>query len=324
LPIIKELDVRISVVIPILNEAINIPVLHAELTNVLPPITPDYEVIFVDDGSYDGSDAVIKALVEADSHVKLIRFRRNFGQTSALSAGFHYASGEIIITMDGDLQNDPADIPHLLEVLDQGYDVVSGWRKRRKDPFFTRQFPSRSANRLISLFTGIPVRDAGCTLKAMRKEIVDEIQLYGEMHRFIPILAQWRGAKITEIEVNHRPRQYGRPKYGLSRTLRVLLDLITVKFLLKYFASPIQIFGLIGLACLLGGGISGIVTIIMKWIYNVDMTGNPMLYLTILALILGVQFIVLGLLGEISVRIYYESQNKPTYAIKERMGFEGE
>ncbi|RMH68939.1 MAG: glycosyltransferase [Gemmatimonadetes bacterium] len=315
---------RISVVIPILNEAINIPVLHAELTNVLPPITPDYEVIFVDDGSYDGSDAVIKALVEADSHVKLIRFRRNFGQTSALSAGFHYASGEIIITMDGDLQNDPADIPHLLEVLDQGYDVVSGWRKRRKDPFFTRQFPSRSANRLISLFTGIPVRDAGCTLKAMRKEIVDEIQLYGEMHRFIPILAQWRGAKITEIEVNHRPRQYGRPKYGLSRTLRVLLDLITVKFLLKYFASPIQIFGLIGLACLLGGGISGIVTIIMKWIYNVDMTGNPMLYLTILALILGVQFIVLGLLGEISVRIYYESQNKPTYAIKERMGFEGE
>lgn len=313
---------KITVVIPVYNEEKNIKILYDQLKNVLTDLENDHEIIFIDDGSYDGSYEEMCKLAENDENLKLIKFRRNFGQTSALSAGFHAASGDIIVTLDADLQNDPNDIPALLSKIDEGYDVVSGWRKDRKDPFLSRRLPSQIANLLIAIITGIKVRDAGCTLKAMRKEIVNDIHLYGEMHRFIPILAQWRGAQITEIPVNHLPRKFGETKYGISRTFRVILDLITVKFLLKYFMSPIQIFGLLGLFCLFGSFIAGAITVIMKFVSNVDMTGNPFLYLTILGIIIGVQFIVLGLLGEISVRIYYETQNKPTYTVRETVNLD--
>ena len=307
----------LSVIIPIFNEEGNIESLYKNLKPVLDGLKKDYEIIFIEDGSTDRSFDVLDKISIGDSQVRVIRFKRNFGQTAAMAAGFDHARGEVIIAMDGDLQNDPKDIPQLLQKIETGYDIVSGWRKKRKDPLFTRRIPSMAANWFISRLTGVKLKDYGCTLKAYRKEIVKHINLYGEMHRFIPALASWAGAKVAEIEVNHHPRRKGSSKYGTSRILKVVLDLITVKFPLTYSTRPIHVFGSLGIMGVLGGLGSFVALIWMKIAYGTDMTGNPFLYLAVLLEILGVQFIVLGLLGELIIRNYYETQKKTTYVIKE-------
>lgn len=307
----------LSVVIPVRDEQDNIIPLGTKLTKVLEIFGKPYEVIWIDDGSTDQSTRQITTLTDNDTRMKSIIFRRSFGQTAALAAGFEAASGEVVIPMDGDGQNDPGDIPRLIAKLEEGYDVVSGWRKHRKDPLISRRIPSWIANKIIVMITGIKVRDSGCTFKAIRREIIDNIKLYGEMHRFIPALSQWMGARIVEIEITHHPRTHGKPKYNLNRTMRVTLDLINVKFLLRYFTRPNQLFGSLGIFSLIAGMISGLIAIYLKIFQDMDITGNPWLYLAILGCIVGIQFIMLGLLGEISVRTYYESQNKPIYAIRE-------
>jgi glycosyltransferase involved in cell wall biosynthesis len=278
-----------------------------------------YEIIMVDDGSSDGSYPVLSRLAAEDPCLKVIRFRRNFGQTAAMSAGFDYAKGAIIIPMDGDLQNDPADIPRLMEKIHEGYDVVSGWRRDRKDTFVTRKIPSMLANALISWLTGVHLHDYGCTLKAYRREVLDGINLYGEMHRFVPALASQFGAKVTELPVNHFPRLHGVSKYGISRTLRVVLDLMTVKFLMAYSTKPIQLFGKWGVYTILVGTGTGTMTLYMKVFEHLSMNRNPLLILTAFLLFMGVQFIVLGLLGELNARTYFESQGKPIYVVKDRI-----
>ncbi|MDD2541925.1 MAG: glycosyltransferase family 2 protein, partial [Desulfuromonadaceae bacterium] len=269
-----------------------------------------YEIIMVDDGSSDESYEKLTLLASADATLKVIRFRRNFGQTAAMSAGFDYAKGDIIIPMDGDLQNDPADIPRLVAKIHEGYDVVSGWRHSRKDTFITRKIPSLLANALISRLTGVYLHDYGCTLKAYRSEVLDGINLYGEMHRFVPALASQFGARVAELPVNHFPRLHGVSKYGISRTLRVILDLITVKFLMAYSTKPIQLFGKWGVYTILAGFGTGAMTLYMKIFEHFSMNRNPLLILTAFLLFMGVQFIVLGLLGELNVRTYFESQQK--------------
>jgi len=313
----NDQSTEVSVVVPLLNEQDNIEPLYKEIKQTLDGRYKKYEMIFVDDGSSDNSFTILTRLQKADDRIRIIRFRKNFGQTAALSAGFTHARGKIIAAIDADLQNDPADIPKMIDKLQEGFDVVSGWRKKRHDNIITRLIPSKIANSLISRITGVKLHDFGCTLKAYRKEILAETKLYGEMHRFIPALASWSGAKIAEMEVNHRPRTAGTAKYGLQRTLKVLLDLITVKFLLSFSTKPIQLFGGWGFLALFFGGASGLVVILMKILKGRDMTGNPLLYLTILLLVIGVQFILMGLLAELLVRTYHESQNRPTYVIKE-------
>jgi glycosyltransferase involved in cell wall biosynthesis len=311
--------VELSIVVPIYNEEDNILQLHASVDTALANSDIEYELILVDDGSSDGSFSLLKSLAENDSRVKVIRFRRNFGQTAAMSAGFNAASGRVVVPMDGDLQNDPTDIPRLLAKIYEGYDVVSGWRKNRKDTFINRKFPSILANYLISKMTGVHLHDYGCTLKAYRHEVLEGINLYGEMHRFVPALASQVGAKVTEIPVLHHPRLYGKTKYGISRTMRVILDLMTVKFLLAYSTKPIQLFGKWGIYTLFGGFITGSLTLYMKLIDHVSMNRNPLLIMTAFLLFMGVQFIVLGLLGELNARTYYEAQSKPIYVIKEKL-----
>jgi glycosyltransferase involved in cell wall biosynthesis len=279
----------------------------------------DFELILVDDGSLDGSLGKLREIAAADERVKVIRFRRNFGQTAAMAAGFDAASGRVVIPMDGDLQNDPADIPRLLAKINEGFDVVSGWRRDRKDAFLNRILPSILANRFISGMTGVHLHDYGCTLKAYRREVLDGINLYGEMHRFVPALVSQIGARVTELPVNHRPRLHGKSKYGIFRTLRVILDLLTVKFLLTYSTRPIQLFGRLGVYTLLASFLSGGVTVYMKIFLHTSMNRNPLLLLTALLLFMGVQFIVLGLLGELNARTYYEAQGKPIYVIKEKI-----
>ena len=308
-----------SIVVPIYNEEDNISELYRAITSALDGNGTDYEIIMVDDGSSDGSFSALKAIAAQDQRVKVIRFRRNFGQTAAMSAGFDTAAGDIIIPMDGDLQNDPADIPRLIQKLHEGYDVVSGWRSDRKDTFITRKIPSILANALISWLTGVHLHDYGCTLKAYRREVLDGINLYGEMHRFVPALASQVGAKVAEIPVNHRPRLHGTSKYGISRTLRVILDLMTVKFLLAYSTKPIQLFGRWGVYTLLAGLASGSMTIYMKVFEHFSMNRNPLLILTAFLLFMGIQFIVLGLLGELTARTYYEAQGKPIYVVRDRI-----
>lgn len=308
-----------SIVVPIYNEEENIAELHLAITSALDATNPDYEIILVDDGSTDGSFCALKAISEIDKRVKVIRLRRNFGQTAAMSAGFDAASGAVIIPMDGDLQNDPADIPLLINKIDEGFDVVSGWRSDRKDTFITRKVPSILANALISKLTGVHLHDYGCTLKAYRREVLDGINLYGEMHRFVPALASQVGAKVAEIPVNHKPRLHGISKYGISRTLRVILDLMTVKFLLTYSTKPIQLFGKWGIYTLMAGLGSGAMTIYMKIFEHLSMNRNPLLILTAFLLFMGIQFIVLGLLGELNARTYYEAQGKPIYVIRDRI-----
>lgn len=317
----KEETKHISVVIPLFNEEENIKLLYPKLKHVLDNLGKNYEIIFIDDGSTDKTAALLHRIYTEDTKVKGIIFRRNFGQTAAISAGFDYAKGEIIVTLDADLQNDPKDIPRLIEKIEEGYDVVSGWRAERKDPFLSRRLPSCISNWLTSLFTGVKLHDYGCTLKAYRREIAKDIKLYGEMHRFLPALASWVGASISEVKVSHHSRKYGKSKYGFSRINRGFLDLLTVKFLLSFATRPIQIFGKFGLISIFAGFICGIILIVAKFIYGVDMTGNPFLYLSILFLLIGGQFISMGLLGEIISRTYHESQGKSIYFIREVLDY---
>lgn len=313
--------VHVSVIIPIYNERDNIRPLHEALRRIVPEIEGSCEMIFVDDGSTDGSLGELHELAETDNRVRLVELRRNFGQTAAIGAGIQAASGDVVVTMDGDLQNDPADIPMMLRKLQEGYDLVHGWRKDRHDAFLTRKLPSRLANRLISRVTGFPVHDLGCTLKAMRTEVARELELYGEMHRFIPILADWRGARCAEVVTRHHPRRFGISKYGLSRTVRVLLDLITVKFLIRYLASPMRLFGVLGLGCAVASLLTGGAVILMKLLGGMNMTGNPLLLLTVLLVIVAVQFFGMGMLGELGLRIFYSVRGHPPYAVRRTVNF---
>lgn len=312
----------VSIVVPIYNEQDNVADLYKAITSALDSTSICYEIIMIDDGSSDGSYTALLHIAKSDTRLKLIRFRRNFGQTAAMSAGFDAATGNIIIPMDGDLQNDPSDIPRLIDKLHEGYDVVSGWRSSRKDTFVTRKIPSIIANALISKLTGVHLHDYGCTLKAYRREVLDGINLYGEMHRFVPALASQVGAKVTELPVNHFPRIHGVSKYGISRTLRVILDLMTVKFLLSYSTKPIQLFGKWGVYTLFFGLLTGGLTTYMKVVDHFSMNRNPLLILTAFLLFMGVQFIVLGLLGELNARTYFESQGKPIYVVRNRVNLD--
>jgi len=315
------MPVKISVVIPVFNEEGSIGILLDELEKTLSSLNSTYEVIVVDDGSNDQSWRIILDGSSKYPAIKAIRLGRNFGQTAALSAGISRAQGEIVLTIDGDGQNDPADIPKLISKLDEGFDMVSGWRKHRKDPYISRQLPSRMANWLIGLITGIKLNDFGCTLKAYRAQLIKGIRLYGEMHRMIPALAFWSGANIAELEVNHRPRQSGESKYNINRIFAVLFDLITIKFFIGYFTRPLHFFGLAGFLLMILSVASFAATVVMKITERMDMTGNPFLILGTLLMIIGMQLFALGLLGEINVRVYYESQDKPIYVIKEELGF---
>jgi len=306
----------LSVVIPLLNEEENIPYLYDELNEVMATIDADYELIFIDDGSTDKSPLLLKELHDKDDHVVVVNFRKNFGQTAAMAAGFDYAKGDVIITMDADLQNDPHDIPLLLEKINEGNDVVTGWRYDRKDAFINRRLPSIIANKIISKTTGVNLHDYGCTLKAFSKDVVKNVKLYGEMHRFIPAIASGMGIDFTEVKVNHRPRRFGTSKYGISRTIRVVLDLLTVKFLLSYATRPIQVFGLMGV---ISGGIGFIIALIMTFqrqFMGVPLSDRPLLFLAVLLIFIGIQFISLGLIAELQARTYHESQNKPIYFVK--------
>lgn len=309
----------LSIVVPIYNEEESITHLYERVTAALANTALEYELILVDDGSSDRSFLLLKDIAGQDSRVKIIRFRRNFGQTAAMAAGFDAATGRVVVPMDGDLQNDPTDIPRLLAKIDEGYDVVSGWRKDRQDTFINRKLPSMIANGLISRSTGVHLHDYGCTLKAYRREVLEGVNLYGEMHRFVPALASQVGARVTEIPVKHHPRLYGTSKYGISRTVRVVLDLMTVKFLLSYSTKPIQLFGKWGVYTLLAGFVSGATTIYMKIFEHFSMNRNPLWILTVFLLFMGVQFIVLGLLGELNARTYYEAQGKPIYVVREKL-----
>jgi len=309
----------LSIVIPVFNEEENIPLLAEEIRLALDPLGIAYEVVVVDDGSTDATWAQLETVRAQDSRWLLVGLRRNFGQTAAMSAGFDHARGDVIVTLDGDLQNDPADIPRLL-ALAKDHDVVSGWRKDRQDPFLSRRLPSALANWLISGVTGVRLHDYGCTLKAYRREIIEHLHLYGEMHRFIPAIASWMGISLAEVETYHRPRRYGRSKYGVARTLRVILDLVTVKFLLSFATKPIQFFGLLGVfAAGIGIAIGGYLSVI-KLAFGAQIGGRPLLFLAILLILLGVQFVVMGLLGEMLVRVYHESQRKPIYMVKRVLG----
>jgi len=312
---------QVSVVVPIYNELENVERLYRELGAVLSSLGRDSEIVLVDDGSTDGTTEKIRELAARDPQVKAILFRRNYGQTAAMQAGLQNATGEYIVTMDGDLQNDPRDIPMMLEKLDEGFDLVHGWRKKRQDAWLNRRLPSIIANWIISKTTGFPIHDLGCTLKAIRSDIAQELELYGEMHRFIPILAHQNGARCVEVLTHHRPRQFGTTKYGIGRTLRVVLDLMTVKFMLKYFASPMKLFGTIGLLCGLVSVLAGVTTLAMKFTNGLDMTGNPLLLLTVLSTMLGVQFTSLGFLGEVNARIYFSHGKNQNYTVRERLNF---
>ena len=311
----------VSVVVPIYNEVENVRRLHAAITDGVMPLNQPYEMILVDDGSTDGTLELLNELADEDPCVRVIEFRHNFGQTAAMFAGIQAATCDVVVTMDGDLQNDPADIPMLIAKLDEGYDLVHGWRKDRKDPFLSRRLPSICANWLISKVTGFPVHDLGCSLKAIRREVAQELRLYGEMHRFIPILAHWRGAKCAEVVTTHHPRKFGTSKYGISRTLRVLFDLITVKYLTRYLISPMKLFGSVGLICGLIGLVSAVATVGMKLVQQQDMTGNPLLLLAAVSTMLGVQFLGMGMLGELGVRIFYEFEQNQPYAVRRTRNF---
>ena len=308
---------ELSIVIPIRNEAPGLVELHEELTDTLESCGRPYEILIVDDGSTDESFQILTRLQTVDPRLRVIRFRRNFGQTAAFAAGFDHARGRLIVTSDGDLQNDPRDIPSMVRMLDGGYDIVCGWRKERKDRFFSRQLPSRMANWLISVATGVHLHDYGCSLKVFRAEVIKPLKLYGEMHRFLPAIASEQGVSIAEAVVNHRPRRHGESKYGISRTIRVILDLLTVKFLLSYSTRPLQIFGLIGFVLgLLGALMIGWLAYV-KLIAGEAIGNRPLLLFGILLGFTGLQLVTLGLLAELQARTYHESQNKPTYVIRD-------
>ena len=317
MPQVSHSSMWVSVVVPVFNEVKNVDVLHKQLHEALHALGKPWEVVFVDDGSSDGSLQAMELLAAKDAqHTRVVALRRNFGQTAAISAGIDYSSGEIIVLMDGDLQNDPADIPKLLAEIENGFDVVSGWRKFRKDNFITRTFPSIVANRIISWVTGVHLHDYGCTLKAYRREVLTGFRLYGEMHRFIPAYAGYVGAKITEVAVQHHPRKHGKSKYGLERTVKVILDLFTVKFLSGFVNKPLYLFGGVGIGFGLVGVVGLVFLFVRKFLQGSGVVNSPIFILAALLFVLGVQSILLGLIAEMMVRTYHESQSKPIYSLR--------
>jgi glycosyltransferase involved in cell wall biosynthesis len=312
---------EISVFLPVYNEEPNLRPLHAKLDDALRRLGRTAEIIYVDDGSTDGSLEILRGLARIDSRVRVVALRRNYGQTAAMAAGIDAAMGRVLIPMDADLQNDPADIVRLLNKLDEGYDVVSGWRKNRQDTLVTRKIPSMIANRIISWIGGVPLHDYGCSLKAYRRESLEDVRLYGEMHRFIPIYASWAGARVTEIPVEHHPRTMGKSKYGLSRTLKVVLDLVTIKFMASYQTKPIYVFGTFGILAFLISMFAGLYAVFLKIFHRADFVQTPLPILAIVMFAVGVQFLLMGLLAEMLVRTYHESQAKRIYAVRDRVGF---
>jgi glycosyltransferase involved in cell wall biosynthesis len=313
---------EVSVFLPVYNEEPNLPPLHAKLDEALKALGRTSEIIYVDDGSTDGSLRVLCELAQRDCRVRVVALKRNYGQTAAMAAGIDAAQGQVLIPMDADMQNDPADIVRLLEKLDQGYDVVSGWRKNRQDKVITRKIPSMIANRLISWIGGVPLHDYGCTLKAYRLESLAGVRLYGEMHRFIPILASWEGARVAEIPVAHHARTMGKSKYGLSRTFKVVFDLMTIKFMASYQTKPIYVFGTFGVMAFVASLLAGLYAVFLKLFHKADFVQTPLPILTIVMFAVGIQFLLMGLLAEMLVRTYHESQAKSIYAVREKIGFE--
>jgi glycosyltransferase involved in cell wall biosynthesis len=312
---------EVSVFLPVFNEEPNLRPLHAKLDEALKSLGYSAEIVYVDDGSTDGSLTILREIAELDPRVRVVALRRNYGQTAAMAAGIDAAKGKVLIPMDADLQNDPADITRLLKKLDEGYDVVSGWRKNRKDKMITRKIPSMLANRLISWIGGVPLHDYGCSLKAYRRESLQDVRLYGEMHRFIPIYAAWAGASVTEIPVEHHARTMGKSKYGLSRTVKVIFDLMTIKFMASYQTKPIYVFGSFGMLAFAVSILSGLYAVFLKIVHKADFVQTPLPILSVVMFAVGVQFLLMGLLAEMLVRTYHESQAKAIYAVRERLGF---
>src|SRR5262245_51809142 len=312
-------QIRYSIVIPLYNEESNIRPLYSSIVAAMGELSGNYEIIFVDDGSRDDTFKILSEICDKDSRVTAVRLRRNFGQTAGLQAGFDFAQGEIVISMDGDLQHDPAEIPAFIAKLSEGYDIVSGWRLQRQDRWFTRRLPSRIANWLMAKLCGLPLHDFGTTFKAYRREVIKDLQLYGELHRFIPALASWSGATIVEIPIKNLSRGSGKSNYGLSRTITVVLDLICIKFLLDYSTKPLQLFGSWGLLSTAAGGLTAAFLLFRKFVSNIDvMTEHgPLLFAAALLIVCGIQLISLGLVGEVLARTYYESQRKPIYSVRE-------
>jgi glycosyltransferase involved in cell wall biosynthesis len=322
--ITRQLAPELSLFLPVFNEEPNLRPLHTKIQAELESLGKTAEVIYVDDGSTDASLKILREIAAEDSRVRVISFRRNYGQTAAMSAGIDAATGEILIPMDADLQNDPADIARLLEKLDEGFDVVSGWRRNRQDKLLTRKIPSWLANNLISKIGGVALHDYGCSLKAYRRDVLEDVRLYGEMHRFIPIYAAWSGARVAEIPVEHHARAMGKSKYGLSRTVKVVLDLMTIKFMASYQTKPIYVFGTFGFIAFALSLIAGIWALFLKFVEGVSFILTPLPVIAVVMLAISVQFFLMGLLAEMLVRTYHESQAKPIYAVRERIGFENE
>jgi len=318
---VTKMAPEISIFLPVFNEEPNLRPLHDKLDHALKTLNRTAEIVYVDDGSTDGSLKILRELAEQDPRVRVVALRRNYGQTAAMAAGIDAAQGEVLIPMDADLQNDPADITRLLTKLDEGYDVVSGWRKDRKDKMVSRKIPSMLANRLISWIGGVPLHDYGCSLKAYRRESLQDVRLYGEMHRFIPIYASWAGARVTEIPVEHHARTMGKSKYGIERTLKVVFDLMTIKFMASYQTKPIYVFGSFGMLAFAISFLAGLYAVFLKIFHRADFVQTPLPILTIVMFAVGIQFVLMGLLAEMQVRTYHESQAKPIYAVRERLGF---
>lgn len=319
---VPETAPELSLFLPVLDEEENLRPMHAKIQGALDTLGKTAEVIFVDDGSTDKSLSILKEIAAEDDRVRVVALRRNYGQTAAMSAGIDAARGEILIPMDADLQNDPADIARLLDKLNEGYDVVSGWRKNRQDKLVSRKIPSQIANRIISMIGGVPLHDYGCSLKAYRRDVLQDVKLYGEMHRFIPIYASWAGARVTEIPVDHHARTMGKSKYGISRTVKVIFDLITIKFMASYQTKPLYVFGSFGLIAFILSIVSGIWAVALKIMHGTSFILTPLPLITIVMLAISVQFFLMGLLAELLVRTYHESQDKAIYAVREKIGFD--
>lgn len=318
----KQADApELSLFLPVLDEEDNLRPMHAKIAAALDTLGKTAEVIYVDDGSTDNSLKVLRDLAYEDDRVRVISLRRNYGQTAAMSAGIDAAKGDILIPMDADLQNDPADISRLLDKLDEGYDVVSGWRKDRQDKLISRKIPSQIANKIISWIGDVPLHDYGCSLKAYRRDVIQDVRLYGEMHRFIPIYASWAGARVTEIPVDHHARTMGKSKYGISRTVKVIFDLITIKFMAEYHTKPLYVFGAFGMLAFFISMIAGVWALVLKFGYGTSFILTPLPIITVVMLAISVQFFLMGLLAELLVRTYHESQDKAIYAVREKIGF---
>ena len=313
---------ELSLFLPVLNEEPNLRLMHAKISEALNTLGKTAEVIYVDDGSTDKSLQILKEIADGDERVRVISLRRNYGQTAAMSAGIDAARGKILIPMDADLQNDPSDISRLLDKLNEGYDVVSGWRKNRQDKLVSRKIPSQVANKIISWIGGVPLHDYGCSLKAYRRDVIQDVKLYGEMHRFIPIYASWAGARVAEIPVEHHARTMGKSKYGISRTIKVVFDLMTIKFMASYQTKPIYVFGTFGLIAFLLSVFAGLWAFVLKFIYGISFILTPLPVIAIVLLAISMQFFLMGLLAEMLVRTYHESQDKAIYTVREKIGFE--